>query len=373
MSTISQRSMGYRVSSAREASGMTQEALAKSLGLKDRQSVSDIETGKRSLKPEELMILAELFNRDIEFFIDPFVVAGEAQFSWRVDPAVTQASLDDFEDKAGQWIGLMRWMRELTEMPSDGGLKLSLQLTKNSTYEIAQDRAEAFVSKFELGQAPAERLIETVERDLDIPVLFVDTIEAGAGKSISGATCHLEDMRVILINRNENEARRHYDLAHELFHALTWDTMKPDHRESNSHLERSRGKRIEELANNFAASLLMPISSIAELLEEKKLDDVAHLVDVAARLRVAPSAFGWRLLNLGLIGQTTCTQLTKERQKTHSQPKPKKFSSAFAKMLHDCLDHGKLSARKAAKVTGLGLAGLQELFQEYELPPAFDL
>ena len=187
MSTISQRSMGYRVSSAREASGMTQEALAKSLGLKDRQSVSDIETGKRSLKPEELMILAELFNRDIEFFIDPFVVAGEAQFSWRVDPAVTQASLDDFEDKAGQWIGLMRWMRELTEMPSDGGLKLSLQLTKNSTYEIAQDRAEAFVSKFELGQAPAERLIETVERDLDIPVLFVDTIEAGAGKSISGA------------------------------------------------------------------------------------------------------------------------------------------------------------------------------------------
>ena len=70
---------------------------------------------------------------------------------------------------------------------------------------------------------------------------------------------------MILINRNESEARRFFDLAHELFHALTWDAMKADHRESNSVEARTKGKRIEQLANNFAAALLMPLASLANL------------------------------------------------------------------------------------------------------------
>ena len=68
-----------------------------------------------------------------------------------------------------------------------------------------------------------------------------------------------------MVNRNESEARRYYNLAHELFHALTWDAMKPAHRESNSideHISGKRAKqRIEQLADNFAATLLMPKSS----------------------------------------------------------------------------------------------------------------
>ena len=33
----------------------------------------------------------------------------------------------------------------------------------------------------------------------------------------------------MLINRDEVPGRRHFDLAHELFHILTWDAMPPDH------------------------------------------------------------------------------------------------------------------------------------------------
>lgn len=73
------------------------------------------------------------------------------------------------------------------------------------------------------------------------------------GQSIPGATCHLEEMGVILINRNENEARRFFDLAHELFHALTWDADKPDHRgvQLRSKIA-NKGKRIEQLANSLS-------------------------------------------------------------------------------------------------------------------------
>lgn len=112
-------------------------------------------------------------------------------------------------------------------------------------------------------------MIDKIERELDIPVLFVDTVDTADGQSISGATCHLEEMGVILINRNENEARRFFDLAHELFHALTWDAMKPDHRESNSVEERNKGKRIEQLANSFAAALLMPSAALDKLIGKR--------------------------------------------------------------------------------------------------------
>jgi transcriptional regulator with XRE-family HTH domain len=98
---ISQKLIGYRVKAAREAKGWTQDELTQGLGLNDRQSVSDIENGKRALKPDEMLTLSDLLDRDIEFFIDPFAVAGEAQFSWRAAPEVPEDSLDGFELKAG--------------------------------------------------------------------------------------------------------------------------------------------------------------------------------------------------------------------------------------------------------------------------------
>lgn len=93
---ISQKLIGYRVKAAREAKGWTQDQLTQGMGLNDRQTVSDIENGKRALKPDEMLTLSDLLDRDLEFFIDPFAVAGEAQFSWRATPEVPEDSLDGF-------------------------------------------------------------------------------------------------------------------------------------------------------------------------------------------------------------------------------------------------------------------------------------
>jgi Zn-dependent peptidase ImmA (M78 family) len=240
-------------------------------------------------------------------------------------------------------------------------------------FEDAQDRAESLVAELELGVIPAETLIDTIGRELDIPVLFVDTVDAGDDQSISGATCHLEELGVILINRNESGARRYYDLAHELFHVLTWDAMKPDHRESNSSEERNKGKRIEQLANNFAAALLMPRASLDRLIDRDRYDDIAHLCEVAALLRVTPKALAWRLFNLKLIGDDTCRSLLQEKQRPSVSGPPKRFSPTFVKMLHHALENGRLSARKAARAMGLGLGGLTELFAQYDLTAPFEL
>lgn len=369
---ISRNLIGRRVKAARDARDWTQDQLSQGLGLNDRQSVSDIENGKRGLKPEELLALSDLLDRDIEFFIDPFAIAGEAQFSWRTAPEVPEDSLDGFELKAGQWIGLLRWLREQRDSGASV-LKRALRLSARSSYEDSQQRAESLVAELDLGVIPAENLIDRIEHELDIPVLFVDMIDAADGQSISGATCHLEEMGTILINRNENEARRLFDLAHELFHVLTWDAMKPAHRESNSIEERNKGKRIEQLANNFAAALLMPRASLDKLIDRDRIDDIAHLCEVAALLRVAPVTLAWRLYNLELIGDDTRRGLLQQKQRPSVSGPPKRFSPTFVKMLHEALENGRLSARKAAKAMGLGLGGLTELFSQYDLTAPFEL
>lgn len=369
---VSQKLIGYRVKAAREARGWTQDQLTQGLGLKDRQSVSDIENGKRALKPDELLALSDLLDRDIEFFLDPFAVVGEAQFSWRAAPEVPEARLDGFELRAGRWIGLLRWLREQQDSRVSV-LKRTLRLSAQSSYEDALGCAESLVVELDLGTLPAEKLIHRIEHDLDIPVLFVDTDESANGPSISGATCHLEDMGVILINRHESEARRFFDLAHELFHALTWDAMEPDHRESNSVEERTKGKRIEQLANSFAAGLLMPRASLDKLLDGNRLDDLAHLAEVASLLKVAPVTLAWRLFNLKLISEDTRRGLAQKKGRPTTTAPPKAFSPTFVKMLHDALENGRLSARKAANATGLGLSGLIALFAQYDLAAPFQL
>lgn len=128
-------------------------------------------------------------------------------------------------------------------------------------------------------------------------MLFVDTGVRADAPSIPGAACHIEDLRVILVPRDESDGRRSYDSAHELFHALTWDAMRPNRRESNALSDRPRARREGQLANRFTAALLMPQSSLDRLPDADRLADVGHLADAAAQLRVVPTALAWRLYN----------------------------------------------------------------------------
>jgi len=365
---LSNRSIGYRIKNAREACDMLQEQLAPAMGFNDRQTLSDIENGKRSVKADELVKLAELLGQDVEFFLDPFVVAGEAKFSWRVAPEVSEDVLDGFEARAGRLIGLLRWLREHQVGPASP-LKSNLRLTLRSSFEEAQDRAEELVKLFDLGLVPAERLVEFMEQELSLQVVYLDIPE---GAPISGAFCHLNDLGAILVNRNESEGRRNYDLAHELFHALTWDFMEPEHRETNSLEDRNKGKRIEQLADHFAAALLMPLASLKALIDPSRGEDAAHFAEVAARLRVTTQALGWRMFNLKWISDSTRAALSCERPNRGSAILPNRYSLGFAVMLHRAIDEGRLSARKAAKALGMNLTQLAGLFPEHGLTVPFE-
>ena len=369
----STRSIGFRVRAAREAKGCTQDELAAHLQLDNRQSVSDIETGKRAIKPDELVILSDVLDRELDYFVEPFSVAGEAKFNWRVSPTVPGDALNDFEERSSKLVGLLRWLREQQDS-STSALRKNLRLSLQSTFEVAQARAEQLRAELELGPEPGHTLLDKVERVLDIPVLMVDA-DVFAEGSISGATCHLDEMSCILINRRESEARRAYNLAHELFHALTWEAMEPDRRESDTIEDRNSAgrKRIEQLANNFAAALLMPRTSIHQLVNQENRSDVAHLREAASTLGVSYQALAWRLSNMNLIDDKAFNQLAHSHQLAVPVATPKLYSPSFARMLHEAIDKGRVSARKVSKTLRLDLGQLGNVFAEHKMTVPFEL
>ena len=364
--------VGSRIRYARDLLGMNQEELKVRLGFNDRQTVSDIETGKRSVKTEELLLLSEALDRDVEFFLDPFNVAAEAQYSWRADPHLPGDELDRFEAQASGWIGMLRWLRE-QQPRGNNPLKFSLRLTAQSSFDQAQRSAEELVERLQLGPIPSERLADCLERELDIPVLFVETGAHLPAGYISGAACELGNLGVILINRRESRTRRSFDLAHELFHTLTWESMRPDRRESNSAEDRQGARRIEQLANAFAAALLMPQVAIDALADPQRLRDVDHLAGLARQLGVTVGALGWRLYNLKRIDGPTRSKLAQCKPVDSEHATPLQFSASFVTMLHGALESGRLSARKAAKTLGMPLSVLVALFASYQLPAPYEL
>lgn len=253
--------LARRVVAAREFAELTQSQLSRMVGFKDRQTLAAIEADQRRIGVSELLAIMKATGKDMDFFTDPFRIIGEGGFSYRAK-STKEFALDDFEERVGRWLALWRYLGE-KRGKSPRVLRLRLALDETSTFEQSQAVGEQVAIELKLGRVPAERLAEAVERELEILLLHVDM-----PKGVSGAAVQLTGCDSILINRNEPGSRRVFDLAHELFHVLTWDAMPPE-RVDRENPTRYKAKRIEQLADNFAGALLMPGEDLMKLWTTK--------------------------------------------------------------------------------------------------------
>ena len=363
--------IGARIKALRQQRGLSQDALARIFAFRDRQTVSAIETGARALTAAELVTAVERLGVELDYFTDPFRLDGEARFSWR-QSGVAVERLRAYEQTAGRWIGAYRALA--AEVGQRARLlRRTLGLTKASRFEEAMEAGERFAEELELGPVPALGLASAMEAELGILVLTVD-----AQPGISGAACRLPELDAVLIARNEAAGRRHFDLAHELFHILTWDAMPPEHVEDASDFG---GNRVEQLANNFAAALLMPSSALREFDDCARLDMaqlVARLNAVADGLHVTSSALRWRLAALRRLTKARARAIPEDalRNNGHdSAPceRPLLFSKPFAQLLAAALEQGCISVRRTASLCGLTVEGLAELFAAHSVRHAVEL
>ena len=115
--------------------------------------------------------------------------------------------------------------------------------------------------------------------------------------------------RTIVLNlaessRNDPPLRRHrFTIAHEIghwvCHCLEGRAVSPEPSYCRAtDIANDADRAIEREANIFASELLMPEGAVRAAWEERP-----EVESVSARLDVSLSAMGWRLFNLGLVGQ----------------------------------------------------------------------
>lgn len=364
MAVTSQVDIGARVKFYREKRNLTQAALSKILGFKDRQTLSDIEASKRQISAEELVGIAKAVHVEMDALVDPFRLVGEGNFNFRADNAPAR-EIDSFEEMAGRWIATYREVRRQAGVrPERFGWKL--ELTRDSSLEDAEASADALRTKWNLGDIPAEGLERAIEKELRALVLYVD-----APRRISGAALHLPGLQTIFVNRNDPPSRRNFDLAHELFHLLTWDAMTPDRVEPLTP-RLTKGNRIEMLANKFAAALLVPCDAVTKRWKARADQSLEEWTARTAReFRVSTDALQWRLVGLGLLSRERFAKL---KQTNDESPKslPARFSASFVGAIYDAVESGRLSLRRAATLLNLELGDFAELCRNYGHALSFD-
>ena len=344
---------------------MTQQQLADAMGLRHRQTVAAIETGDRRLRAEELILSMTVLGVDLDYLTDPFRLVGEGQFSFRTSVGVEEDALDRFEQRAGRWIAMYRELsREQGHPPRWLGYKLNL--SDHSSFEDAQAAGEAVVDLWELGARPAERLRSAMEDQLHMMVLYVDT-----PPGISGAASRVPGLNCALVNRRESEGQRNFDLAHELFHLLTWDALPPERVVPVAHPPRGKRWRAERLAENFASALLMPESTMMRAWAARAGTADVHerLNEIAGEIGVSSQACKWRLRNLGLFesgaggdrrGDASCERWLGVR--TGEVPS---FSGDFIGVVANALESGRLSVKRVASLLGVSVTRLAQILRGY--------
>jgi Zn-dependent peptidase ImmA (M78 family) len=222
---------------------------------------------------------------------------------------------------------------------------------------------------------PAAKLEAAIKLHLDALVLSVD-----APPGISGAAFRMPGQCAILINRNEPAGRRNFDLAHECFHLLTWEQMRPEHTEMVDASTKGNGrqKRIEQLANAFAAALLMPRKAVESHWKNLGRRDVhGWLNETATEFQVTAKALKWRIVQLGLFERSKLSEIDDDRLTSNGQrgkpAAPKRFNHEFAKRFQEGIEAGSVSVRRAASLLGTTIDGLAEIFREHDVPVPFEL
>lgn len=163
---------------------------------------------------------------------------------------------------------------------------------------------ERQVSEFRVdkGLSTSESItLKSLLLKLNVLTIFRPLSENFSGMCLKDASGH----RFMLINSNHSRGRQHFTIAHELYHLYIEEKPTP-------HIcNPCCGSKnpIEQNADMFASSLLMPEAGLCQLIPENELKtktiSIATILKLEHYFSVSRSALLYRLLNIELITENT--------------------------------------------------------------------
>jgi len=324
------------------------------VGFPNYQTLRDIELGKREIKASELSRFAKTYFRSISTLLGEERPVQVPELVWRSQPK-DKIRRKELESQifflAEQFSALEKLLNRETEPFSFFGVAIEEIRTNMDIYRLADK-----VSKLlDLGKRPAFSLQSILEQEFGIRVFYYDLSEDGSAASMISEN----HGAVIVINSNEAPWRRNFDLAHELFHLITWRIASPEELKDKHFFE-----QIEKKADAFASALLLPEPEVRKEFDKKlKAQDkisYADLVDIAREFGVSSQAMIYRLANIRYITWVEARRIAQDEtiQEISRNVRSKEWGETpVCERLHSlaiqCLRKGLVSRGKFANLVGI--------------------
>jgi len=258
---VSQQELGRRLRVAREACRMTQEAVARRLGV-SRSTVAQMELGNRAVTSLELDRLASLYGREFgEFLAEQFREDDALVALFRAHPDVVEH--EQVVDALRTCVALGREVMNLERL-----LGIDRDLGTVAVYPVPAPRsrwqavqqgeqvADHERMRLQLGLAPIANMSEVLETQA-VRTALVDLPDDVSGLTLSHPTVGL----FVVANRRHHFLRRRFSYAHEYAHVLL-----DRGRLGTISRAADRDDFIEVRANAFAASLLLPEEGVRRFM-----------------------------------------------------------------------------------------------------------
>ena len=222
-------------------------------------ALSEFENAKREPKLAQLKQLADIYRRSVASFLEDAPMTVQTVL-WRERPSSPtaeelQATLVDLAERYHS-------LEVLCEQHSPIEVPFPKETHSHFDFQAAQSLARRVRSDLGLGDRPGQTLLRVLEEVCNVKVFHLQFEPTGS------AACSMSKQfgAAVLLNSNSVRWRRNFDLAHELFHLLTWTQFRHDV-DSTSQLASDAE---ENLATCFASNLLMPEEVFREAINNQR-------------------------------------------------------------------------------------------------------
>jgi len=353
--------IGARLKIAREAIGYTLQKVAEKTMIGE-SSISEFEHSKREPKFSQLSALAEIYKKPIEYFLTDKNFVPDLML-WREPPIIEEKG-----EIEAQFRLLCEQYHKLEILMGETSTE-TLPQTSESQEEFDYKKAERLAENthriFGLGEIPSTSLRHILEERFHVKIFHL----AFQGSAISNFSEAYGP--AILLNNDTHYRtwRRNFDLAHELFHLLTWKIFRNGETESMV-----PGNDEEKLANAFASRLLLPTDMVKERIDKIKNKNgrvsLESLDEVAREFGVSLDALLWRLLYLydksanEIEGYIDNAKTLRIQRPSRISDQPDELPERYCSLAIKALNEGKLSLIQFAKYMGIGYKKAQEYLRE---------
>ncbi len=360
--------IGRRLKAARERAGLSQGEVCRRIALGE-STLSEFENDRRAPSLVQLDALARTYCRSVGSFLSDAEPPTKTVL-WRKRPSEGAEELEaKFLRLVEQYANLERWSGEVAgcRIP-DAAPKLPDAYGTGDAEELAR----LVRRDLGLGDRPALSLLRVLEEDCGARVFHLPFEPTG-----TAACVRSEDLGIaILLNAKSVRWRRNFDLAHELFHLLTWNIFRT--------VSAAGDDREEKLADAFASTLLLPEEPFRSALNRRKIEkklSTAAVFGLARDFDVSIDAVVWRLHALFGCHDRDYTKrridsfraaapLYEERSKDAPPMRPERFHALAVTALRS----GELSTGRFAEYLGITREkAMTFVEQETPLDEAMDL